>query len=84
LCLRRGIEVTSRKAIIKANMMNDDIPLKANPPGTGTIIQTRSLKTTRHPLATVVEDLIIPPTRNVQNMDNQNQQRRCTLLESDQ
>jgi hypothetical protein len=64
--------------------MNDDIPLEVNPPGTGTIIQTRSLKTARHPLATVAEDLITPQTSNVQNMDNQNQQQRCTPLESDQ
>jgi hypothetical protein len=77
----------SRKVVIKADVTNNDIPLEVNPPGIGTIIQTKSLKTARHPLATVVEDLIrviTPLTRNVQNMDNQNQWRRCTPLESDQ
>jgi hypothetical protein len=64
----------SRKVDIKADAMNDNIPLEVNPPGIKTIIQTRSLKTARHPLATVAEDLIIPLTRNVQNMDNRNQQ----------
>jgi hypothetical protein len=70
---KRDIEVTSKKVGIRTDVTNDNIPLEGNPPDTGTLIQTRSLKTARHPLATVVEDHITPSTRNVPNMDNQNQ-----------
>jgi hypothetical protein len=84
MCLKRDIEVMAKKVIIKTDMMNDGIPLEGNPPDTGTIIQTRSLKTARHQLATVAEDHITPPTRNVPNMDSQNQWQRCMPLENNQ
>jgi hypothetical protein len=81
---KRDIEVTSKRIGIGTDMMNDDICLEGNPPDTGTVIQTRSLKTARHPLATVAEDHITRLTRNAPNMDNQNQWRRCMPLKSDQ
>jgi hypothetical protein len=67
---KRDIRITLRRISIGTDVTNDDIHLEGNPPDTRTLIQTRSLKNARHPLATVVEDLIIPPTRHVQNMDN--------------
>jgi hypothetical protein len=81
---KRDIGVTSRRIDIGTDVTDNDIRLEGNPPDPRTLVQTRNLKTARHPLATVAEDLIIPPTRNVRNMDNQNQRRRCTPLESDQ
>jgi hypothetical protein len=84
VCQKRDIGVTSRRIEIGTDVTNENIHLEGIPPDTRTVIQTRSLKTARHPLATVAEDLIIPPTRNVLSMDNQSLRQRCTPLESDQ
>jgi hypothetical protein len=86
MCLKRDIKVTATKVIIvRTDMTSDSIPLAGNPPETRTINQTKSLMTARPPLATVAEDHITPPTRNVPNMGNQNRWRKCmrSVMETD-